>query len=129
MALIHTIQLFSKQQLSHGGSGTSQVLDLRNLAQVGNFALSFKSIAGTAGSAGTTIYTYTQCSEREGTFITPTGAYAIGTAGGGGTPSDIVAFSPVLAPYMKIIATQTGVSGTAALNGKDSKISAELIIR
>lgn len=129
MALIHTIQVFSNQKLSHGESGTSQVIDLRNLALVGNFALAFKSIAGTAGSAGTTIYSYTECSERDGTFISPTGTFAIGTAGGGGTPSDIVAFSPVLAPYMKIIATQSGVAGTAASAGKDSKISAELIVR
>jgi hypothetical protein len=123
MALIHTIQLFKNKSLAGGESGTSQVIDLRNLAEVGNFALAFRSAAGTAGTAGTTIFSYTQCSERGGTYLTPSAGYAIGTAGTGVT-DDIVAFSPVMSPFMKVIATQTGIA-----SGKDSKVSAELIVR
>jgi hypothetical protein len=121
---VQIFPLFRNLSLSAGDSGTSDVQDLRYSAQQGNFALAHSVAAGTAGTAGTTIFTYVGCSTFDGTYVTPSGAIAIGTAGTA-QMADIKAFDPEPMPFMKIIATQTG-SGTA---GKDSKITAELIVQ
>ena len=126
MAEIHTISLFVNKSLSAGDTGTSQVIDLRNLAKSGEFALALATIAGTAGTCGTTTFTYVCSPLRDGTYVTPVGGVSAATCGtASGTPI-IVPFVPAaVAPFMKIIATQTG-TGTA---GKDSLLTAELIVK
>jgi hypothetical protein len=119
-----TIPLFKNQSISPGGAATSNIIDLREDWEQGSLSLSFSSIAGTASTAGTTIFSYTGCSISDGTFITPSAAVAIGTCGTAIT-ADIMSMSPPLMPFMRVIATQTGVGGT----GKDSKITAELNVR
>jgi hypothetical protein len=121
---VQVIPVFKNASLSAGDSGTSDVVDLRYAAQRGVFSLAASVAAGTAGTAGTTIFSYVGCSSFDGTYISPSGAVAIGTSGTAKT-ADIMSFDPEPMPFMKIIATQTG-AGTA---GKDSKVTAELIVQ
>lgn len=122
MAEIKTIGLWRDKRLDAGSGGTSNPVDCRNLD--GYFSVAFRARAGTAGTAGTTVFTYSGASTEEGTYVTPSNAVAIGTCGTGVT-GDIAQFNPNLMPWMRIIATQTG-SGN---NGKDSIIDAELIVQ
>lgn len=124
MAEIHIIPVFNNKSLSAGDVGTSQIIDLRNIAQRGDFALAFSVAKGTAGTAGTTAFSYAVSSLRGGTYVAPSASVGIGTAGTDVT-QDIATFTPVLAPFMKIIATQVG----AGTQGYDSKVTAELIVR
>jgi hypothetical protein len=124
MAKITTWPVFNNKSLSSGDSGTSNYIDLRHVANKNLFALSVDANLGTSGTCGTTVFTYSGCSVQDGEYRTPSSAVAIGTSGTSGT-RNIFSFSPVLVPFMKIIATQTG-SGT---NGLDSKINAELIVQ
>lgn len=128
MALIRTIPLFKNLSLSAGDSGTSDVIDLREVAQKGFFSLSHRIAAGTSTTCGTTVFTYKGCSTVDGTFITPSAAVAIGTAGSHGTygTANIWTFEPELMPFMKIVATQTG-AGTAGANTKI--VAVELIVQ
>jgi hypothetical protein len=116
--------VFLNQHLSAGESGTSNAVDLREAAQRGLFSLSVSVAIGTAGTAGTTVLTYSGCSKVDGTYVTPSSAIAIGTMGTN-CSRNIITFEPELMPFIKIIATQTG-TGTA---GKDSKVTAELIVQ
>ena len=124
MAKISVIPLFKGKSLSAGDSGTSDLIDLRYIANNGLFSLSTKVAAGTSTTAGTTVFTYVGCSIDNGTFVAPSSAAAAGTAGTS-IGRDIISFSPELMPFMKIIATQTG-AGTA---GANSVIDAELIVQ
>ena len=122
---IHVISLFNKTSLSAGDIGTSQVIDLKNISQGNLFSLAVNSIAGTNGTAGTTVFTYVGSPTREGSYVTPLGGIAIGTAGTSGTTA-IIPFTPAaVMPFMKIISTQTG-SGTS---GSDTVFTAELIVK
>jgi len=121
---ISVVPLFKNKSLSAGDSGTSDVIDLREVAQQGFFSLYHTAAAGTSTTCGTTVFTYAGCSTESGNFITPTAAVAIGTSGTAAT-SKITSFEPELMPFMKVIATQTG-AGTA---GANSKITADLILQ
>jgi hypothetical protein len=116
--------IFKSRTLSAGDSGTSDVIDLREIAQNGFFSLVSSVVAGTAGTAGTTVFTYSGASSIDGKFVTPASAVAIGT-NGTATTSSIFSFQPELMPFMKIIGTQTG-AGTA---GKDSVVTTDLIVQ
>jgi hypothetical protein len=124
MAEIHTISLFVNKALSAGDTGTSQVIDLRNIAQDGVFSLAVKTAVGTNGTCGTTALTYVCSPTRDGSYVTPEGGYGISTCGTSGTTL-IAPFSPAVSPYMKVVATQVG-AGTI---GSDTKLTAELIVR
>ena len=124
MARISTIPLFHTLHLSAGDKATSGVIDLRYNTNQRVFALASRAVTGTAGTCGTTIFSYIGSSTETGNFISPIAAIAIGTAGTAGT-ADIAAFSPMLMPFMKIVATQTG----ADTAGKDSYVTAELILQ
>lgn len=123
MARITTIPLFRKQSLSAGDACTSDPIDLRDIAQTGSFSIASKVEAGTATTAGTTIFTYTGANERDDTYASPA-SNAIGTSGVT-IGSYLHGFSPVLSPFVKVVATQTG-AGTL---GANSKITAELNVR
>lgn len=124
MARITVNPFLRQRSLSAGGAATSDPFDLRYLANNGIFSLAASVIAGTAGTVGTTVFTYSGCSLQDGLYVTPSAALAIGTFGTANT-SDIISFEPELMPFMKVIATQTG-AGTA---GKDSVVTAELIMQ
>jgi len=127
MAKITVINLFGNKSISPGTAGTSDPIDLRYAANNGFFSLAHSVVAGTAGTVGTTVFTYVGCSTLDGTFVSPSASVAIstaGTAGTGGT-ANISTFEPEPMPFMKIIATQTGAAGA----GKDSKVTAELIMQ
>jgi hypothetical protein len=115
--------LFSNKSLSAGDTGTSGAVDLRYEAQRGKFALQVTVEAGTAGTAGTTVFTYQLATSLGGVYTAPAGATAIGTFGTGGL-SDFKAFEPILGPFMKIVATQAG----ADTAGFDSKITSAALI-
>ena len=126
MARITTIPLFKSLSLSAGDSGTSNPIDLRYIANRGAFSLAHRNAAGTSTTCGTTVFNYTGCSLFDGTYVTPNPGTA-GTIGTSGPTiaGTITAFTPVLTPFMKIVATQTG-AGTA---GANSVIAAELIVQ
>jgi hypothetical protein len=124
MAKITTISLFGNKSLSAGDVATSDPIDLRYCANNGMFAIRANVSAGTAGTAGTTVFSYTGCSVEGGSYVAPASSVAIGTFGTGRS-SDIMTFEPELMAFMKIVATQSG-SGTS---GKDSKITAELLVQ
>lgn len=125
MARITSIPLFKSQSLSAGDSTTSSVIDLRYNASRYTFSLSYQTSPGTAGTCGTTTFSYVGCATEDGTFGSPTSGGTFGTSGTGKTEVGFFTFSPVLIPFMKIIATQTG-TGTA---GANSKITAELNVQ
>jgi len=121
---VTVIPLWKARSLSAGDAATSDVIDLRYAAQNGFFSLYSSVAAGTAGTVGTTVFTYLGCSQKDGTFVSPSAAVAIGTRGTA-LAANLATFTPELMPFMKIVATQAG-SGTA---GKDSKLTADLIIQ
>ncbi len=125
MARITVIPLFKSTRISSGGASTSSSIDLRYAANNGMFALSVVAAAGTAGTSGTTVFTYTGCATETGTYISPSNAVAIGTFGTS-CASDIRTFEPELTAFIKLIATQTGTGTTAE---KDSVITAELLMQ
>jgi len=124
MARISVIPLFKSLSLSAGDSSTSDPIDLRYLANRQVFSLAHSIVAGTSTTCGTTVFSYTGCSLFDGTYVTPTGAVAVGTSGAA-IAGRITTFAPALVPFMRIVATQTG-AGTA---GANSKITAELIVQ
>jgi hypothetical protein len=124
MAKITTIPIFKNKSLSAGDSGTSDVIDLRYCASNYTFCLSNTIAAGTATTCGTTIFSYVGCPTVDGTFASPVSTGTFGTSGPAAV-GKLTNFSPVLTPFMKIIATQTG-AGTA---GANSKVTAALIVQ
>ncbi len=125
-APITVIPLIKADSLSAGDSGTSDPIDLRESVKLGVFSLAYNAGGGTAGTIGTTTFSYLGCSTRDGSYINPAGTVgnSIGSCGTGGTKG-IMQFKPELMPFMKIVATQEG-TGNA---GKDSVITAELIVQ
>lgn len=115
--------LFKNQSLSAGDTGTSGAVDLRYEAQRGKFALQVTVEAGTAGTAGTTVFTYQLATSLDGTYTAPSTATAMGTFGTNALV-DFQSFDPILGPFMKVVATQAG-AGTV---GFDSVISSATLI-
>ena len=120
---IKTISLFKLKSLSAGDSGTSDIVDVRDISSRGEFSINAHVAAGTSTTAGTTTFKYMAASTEDGSFVVPTSG-TFGTVGP--TIADyMISLDPILTPFIKIIATQTG-SGTA---GANSKISAELNVQ
>ena len=124
MARITNIPLLLNKSLSAGDSATSDQIDLRYIANNNVFSLSHNIAAGTSTTCGTTIFSYTGCSVSGGTFVSPSANGTFATSGPA-IVGKITSFTPVLTPFIKIIATQTG-AGTA---GANSKVSAELNVQ
>jgi hypothetical protein len=111
--------------LSAGDTGTSGAIDLRYEAQRGKFAIQASVSVGTAGTCGTTIFSYLLSDYMNGTYVAPSLADTMGTFGTNAI-EDFQSFTPILGPFMKVVATQFG-SGTV---GFDSIISsANLIVQ
>jgi hypothetical protein len=121
---ITTIPLFKSRLTGTqgtGGTSISDVIPLRDISAVGNFAVSY-SIAATngtagAGTSGSSVWEYLGCPVFDGTYL------ALGTFGtfGASLPAGAISFSPVTIPFMKIKAV-TGTSNPAV-------ITAELHVR
>ena len=124
MARITNIPLFLNKSLSAGDAETSDSIDLRYNSNNGVFSLAHGIAAGTSTTCGTTIFSYTGCSVYGGTYLSPASSGTFATSGPA-IAGRITTFTPVLVPFMKIIATQTG-AGTA---GANSKVTAELNVQ
>lgn len=120
---IKTFPLFKNTSLSAGDTGTSGAIDLRYEAQQGKFAIHASVAAGTAGTAGTTVFSYLLSDSRDGVYTAPSAAVSMGTFGTAAL-TDFQSFTPILGPFMKVVATQAG-AGTV---GFDSKIASALLI-
>lgn len=105
---ITTFPLFKNSQCGTQGAQGTSLSDAINLRDLGpnTFSLTY-SLAGTggAGTAGSSLFSYLVSPTQDGSYV------AAGTFGTfGATPaSGAIAFSPVLAPFMKI----KGISGTS----------------
>jgi len=121
---IKKIPLFNGKSLSAGGSGTTGAIDLTELGPGGRFSIAASVAVGTAGTCGTTLLSYTGCETSDGTFVAPSVGATLGTMGTSLT-ADIISFTPILTPFMKIVATQNG-SGNV---GNDSVLTATLNVQ
>ncbi len=86
----------------------SEIIDLRNKSVNGFFSLHMISVGGTI------TVTIEVCSTKDGTFLAPTTAVTILDAKAAG--SYFEAFSPPLAPFMKIVFTETDVAAVTDMN-------------
>ena len=124
MARITTIPLFKSKALSAGDIGTAGPIDLRYIANNDKFSI-FQSIAaGTSTTCGTTFFSYKGCAVVDGTYVDPASDGTFGTSGPA-IASTFRSITPVLSPFVKIYATQSG-AGTA---GANSLVTAELIVQ
>ena len=76
----------------------------------------FFSVEYTTTGTGTTTIEYLVSSSKTGTFVTPSTASAIATAAAAG--SDLISFSPVVAKYMKIKATEAGGANPVVITAR-----------
>jgi hypothetical protein len=118
---ITTKYLWRTTQVGTSGTLTSDAIDMRDLAAVGSCALTYKVNKVTAATAGTVAFTYQYAPTFDGTYIQPSGAGTIGTATVVDGNTALVAFTPVLAPFIKVVA----ICGTSA----PALVTAEVHIR
>lgn len=87
----------------------SEIIDLRKKEISGYFSLH------TIHVGGTLTITIEVCSTKDGTFVAPTTAITIGTAASA-AGTYFVSFEPPLAPFMKIVFTETDTANCTSLN-------------
>ena len=100
---IHTILAFNAVAVVKSTSSYSEVIDVKSLANSGNFSVEWTTVG-----TGTGKIEYLICSTIDGTFIEPSGASDIKASMAAG--HDGIAFTPVLAPYMKLKISETAGS-------------------
>jgi hypothetical protein len=98
---ITTIKMFSAQSIAASESATSVVVDLREIAQEGYF-----SVYATVAGSGALKLEYLVAPGKDGAFIEPAAASDIATGLTAGNAA--ASFSPVLSPFMKMKAPETG---------------------
>jgi hypothetical protein len=105
---------------SAGGTSNSDPIDLRDVSAVGTFSFSYTvAPSNGAATAGTTNFTYLCSNSRNGTYIKPAGAGTVGTCIAAAGGSDILSFTPVVTPFIKIqaiVGTSRPATITANLN-------------
>lgn len=106
---ITTIKLFSNESIAASGSATSVAVDLREIAQEGRFSV-YSAITG----SGTVKIEYLVAPEEDGTYIEPAGASDVATGLAAGSAA--ASFSPVVAPFLRIKATETGGANGVGLS-------------
>jgi hypothetical protein len=116
VAPIITTKLFSAEAITASGSATSEAIDLRLHAPNGIFSIQY-AVTGD----GTAKFEYKLCSTENGDYIEPSTASDIAssivkTSGPGSDGKDIVSFTPELAPFMKIVVTETGTAQAIAVS-------------
>lgn len=104
------MRLFTAESLAKGGTLTSVVIDLTEIAQNNTFSLE-SVIAG----LGTLKITYLLSSTRGGTYTTPEDAINIATAQPAGT-TNFYDFDPELAPFMKIKVEENNIGTITSLD-------------
>jgi len=131
MARITTIPLFKNEILSAGTAGTSDIIDLRYIANQQKYSLFYKTWGGTSTTAGTVHFSYVAAPTREGSFISPAENGTIGTSGTGKSESKLLNFGTganntiMLAPFIKIIAWPAGAGNL----GAQTLLNAELNVQ
>lgn len=126
MAHITVIPLFKKKALAAGATGTSDPIDLREICQHGNFAVTYTTEGGTSTTAGTTTFSYVGGSLLSGPYGSPATYGTFGTSGTGKAESGILSGSNIIpVAFMKVIIGQTGAGGA----GAQSKVTAELHVQ
>jgi len=98
---ITTNRLLTAHSLAASAVKESEVVDLRHILDQGRYSVSY-TITGT----GTVKLEYLAAPTKEGPFIEPAAASDIATGLTVGSGS--YAFTPVLTPFIKIRATETG---------------------
>lgn len=104
------VKIFNAVAISKNGNTTSKSIDLRSIANNGMFSIHYTF---TSGGAATLKLEYLLAHEENETYATPSAANDIVSAAAVG--ADIVSFSPLLAPLMKIKATENNVAAITAL--------------
>jgi len=118
---ITTRPLFKSTTIKAGSSGTSDIIDLRDVSKEGGFSMSWTiAPAGGIATCGTATFKYLLSPVYDGTYTTPTGG-THGTSTGVSGNSNWVSFTPPVAPFMKVMCDM-GTSGTAL-------VTAELHVR
>ena len=105
---IVTMKLFNEVAIEASGDEDSAIIDLREIAQAGFFSVGY-----TITGSGTVELTYLVGSEKDGAFVTPAAASPIGSTLAAG--SGFLSFGPILAPFIKIKATEDGGAAGAVL--------------
>ena len=96
---ISAVPVFTAQATAASQTSTSSAIDLRNIVNTGSFALHY-----TISGSGTAALYVSTSSTSTGTYVTYGTAIATGkTSGTYYTP-----FSPPVAPFVKILVTETG---------------------
>lgn len=105
---ITTTRLLTAHSLAASAVKDSGAVDLRHIMDNGRLSVSY-TITGT----GTVKLEYLAAPTKDGPFIEPAGASDIGTGLTVGSGS--FAFTPILTPFIKIRATETGAANAAVL--------------
>ena len=114
--VITNIQIFNAKTITKNTSVYSMIVDLRSIAAEGFFSLQYE-ITG----SGVVTLEYQLCNQDSATdFLEPSSATNIGsslsaTTGPGADGLDILPFSPELARFLKIKATETGTAADAVI--------------
>jgi len=87
---------------------TSDAIDMSKLRLNGNFSLHM------INTGGTVTVTVLVCSTLKGTFVAPSVAVTVISAGAAGT--HFTGFSPPLAPFIKLLFTETDVATVTAMD-------------
>lgn len=106
---ITTVKVFDGLDLGEGANSSSPAIDLREVAQNGIFTL-FYTLTGN----GTCKFEFLLGQTVAGTFVTPSESDEIAT--GLTVGSDLISFSPLLAPFIKIKVTETGGADHVGVN-------------
>jgi len=114
MNQINTRVVFNAVSVTKNTTSTSRTVELNQAGTSGTFSL---QVAVTGD--GTLTFKYTVSNDGQ-TFITPTGfsdikAGVTKTGGPGGDGKDIYSFSPPIAKFIRITATETGTASAAVL--------------
>lgn len=107
---VKTMELFrgANGAIVQNATLTSDALDMRNLRMDGYFSLHM------INTGGTVTVTVLVCSTKTGTFVAPDTAITIISAQAAGT--GFASFSPPVAPFMKILFTETDVAAVTAMD-------------
>jgi hypothetical protein len=108
MERIQTIKLFDAEAISKNGNTLSAQFDRREVSERNLFSVHYIFTG-----SGQLKFEYLLCSTPDGTYLEPGGASDI--AQGLSAGSDIITFAPVLAPFLKIKATEENVNSITSL--------------
>lgn len=107
---VKTMELFrgTGGAIAQNATLTSDPLELNQLSNNGVFSLHMITVGGTV------TVTLLVCSTKTGTYMAPTTAVTIFNAVAAG--SYFAEFTPPLAPFMKILFTETNVAAVTAMD-------------